>query len=180
MTDGWQFASATVALSSEEAALDQLAGQIGQLLDAAYEPDTAALYVASSNLGFHSATEFWAEARRVGLGVASPALFPWTLANAACGSIARRFRFRGPSFTFTGRRAAAMAALSQAHSDLAWGRASTGCVVGIDLELRESKRAALGAFRIDAASAAQALLHALGDVTPSARPADALARIAVT
>lgn len=64
--------------------------------------ERSALLVTSSDAGSSTAIHFWSEARRVGVAVASPELFPWCLANAPCGALARRFGIRGASLTWLG------------------------------------------------------------------------------
>lgn len=82
-------------------------------------PSTAAgnrigLCVASPNAGAATSMKFWADARRAGLAVASPELFPWCLANASCGALARRFDVRGPNYTYLGDADAILGALEAA------------------------------------------------------------------
>lgn len=72
--------------------------------------DRVALCVASSNAGSGTSQRFWADARRVGVALANPAVFPWCLANAACGALARRFGATGPNFTHLGEAEAMLSA----------------------------------------------------------------------
>lgn len=77
------------------------------------------LIVASDNAGSASSLQFWADAMRVGVDVASPELFPWCLANAPCGALARQFGITGPNVTLLGEGEALAAALQTAADWLA-------------------------------------------------------------
>jgi hypothetical protein len=59
-----------------------------------------ALLVVSDDAGSATTVKFWRDALSTGLAVASPAAFPWCLANAPCASIARRFGVTGPNLTW--------------------------------------------------------------------------------
>jgi hypothetical protein len=59
-----------------------------------------ALLVVSDDAGSATAVKFWRDALSTGLAVASPAAFPWCLANAPCASIAQRFGVTGPNLTW--------------------------------------------------------------------------------
>lgn len=95
-----------------------------------WSPD--ALYVASSTAGAAAAVRFWTGAIERGLRLASPRLFPWTLANSPTGQIGLQLGIRGPTFTFLGDGSSLVAALSQAIDDLEDGSVQTGLVVGLD------------------------------------------------
>lgn len=59
-----------------------------------------ALLVVSDDAGSATAVTFWRHALSTGLAVASPAAFPWCLANAPCAAIAQRFGVTGPNLTW--------------------------------------------------------------------------------
>jgi 3-oxoacyl-(acyl-carrier-protein) synthase len=66
------------------------------------------------------------------VGFANPELFPWTLSNAPCGWLARRFDIRGPNVTCTGEVEAILAALSQLGEHVETGQIDTAWLVAID------------------------------------------------
>jgi hypothetical protein len=118
--------------AGEKETLPRLGERIKGLFDPPSPADKSGLYLISANAGFHSAVEFWSAARRSGLGVANPELFPWTLANAPGGWLARTFGIAGPNFTYTGGTNALLAALTQAREHLLGGDVVTGWVVALD------------------------------------------------
>jgi 3-oxoacyl-(acyl-carrier-protein) synthase len=75
---------------------------------------------------------FWADAVKSGVALASPELFPWCLANAPCGALARRFGITGPNATWLGGDAALPAAAAAAATSLAEGRVRRVFVVAVD------------------------------------------------
>ena len=62
-------------------------------------PETA-LLVLTEDAGSATAARFYADALATGPALASPAAFPWCLANAPCATIARRFGLTGPNVTW--------------------------------------------------------------------------------
>ena len=108
-----------------EAALPELA----PLFDFEGERERAALFVVSSNAGSATSMRFWADAMRTGVALASPELFPWCLANAACGALARRFGMTGPNFTCLGEADALSGALQTAADELASARVDQVVIV---------------------------------------------------
>ena len=66
-------------------------------------------------------------------GFASPADFPWTLANAPAGLLASELEIHGPSYTLVGGAEAMDAALEHARADLERGRIVEALVVGCDV-----------------------------------------------
>ena len=62
-------------------------------------PETA-LLVLTEDAGSATAAKFYADALATGPALASPAAFPWCLANAPCATIARRFGLTGPNVTW--------------------------------------------------------------------------------
>lgn len=123
--------SGNLGFASESETMPALADLIAPL----FEPPpllVGGLYVVSSNAGFSSAVKFWSEARRTGLAVASPELFPWTLANAPCGWLARHFRITGPNFTYHGGAEATAAAVTQAKDDLRAARTTGAWIITLE------------------------------------------------
>ena len=84
---------------SLEAVLNDLA-PIFETVPAADGEREGALLVVSDDAGSATAVKFWRDALSTGLAVASPAAFPWCLANAPCAMIARRFAVTGPNLTW--------------------------------------------------------------------------------
>jgi len=84
---------------SLEAVLDDLAPifETVPIVDGERE---GALIVVSDDAGSATAVKFWRDALSTGLAVASPAAFPWCLANAPCAAIAQRFGVTGPNLTW--------------------------------------------------------------------------------
>lgn len=64
-------------------------------------PDVTGLYVISNHTGTNASLAFWKDVIQHGPAFANPELFPWTLANSACGYIARHFGITGPNYTYT-------------------------------------------------------------------------------
>lgn len=58
-----------------------------------------ALYFVSSNAGIVSSISFWENALEHSPRFANPGIFPWALANATAGYIARKFAITGPNYT---------------------------------------------------------------------------------
>jgi 3-oxoacyl-(acyl-carrier-protein) synthase len=94
--------------------------------------EATALFVVSENAGTPTALQFWEKAQREGVAFANPELFPWCLANAACGALARRFGITGPNTTLMGGDEALAAAWSAARIMLQDGRAERALVVVVN------------------------------------------------
>ncbi|MBU2940124.1 hypothetical protein KO494_11300 [Lacinutrix sp. C3R15] len=59
----------------------------------------SAVYFISTNAGNFSSIAFWENALKHSPRFANPGIFPWTLANATSGYIARQFGITGPNYT---------------------------------------------------------------------------------
>lgn len=147
-----QFSQGKLAFALEKDLMPLIGERLGELFQSAVQPRERGLYVVSENAGFQSAVQFWGDARRSGVAVANPELFPWTLANAPCGWLARHFQVTGPNYTFTGQSEALRSALSQAAGDLRAGCVQTAWVVAIDFARKPSGKAAFAALRLAMAS----------------------------
>jgi 3-oxoacyl-(acyl-carrier-protein) synthase len=119
--------------------LEALAEQVKELFELESATARTGLYVASSNAGCQSAILFWQEVRRAGVAFANPELFPWTLANAPCGWLARRFQITGPNATYTGSNAA-LAAMEHAGDDLEAGIVDAAWILTIDFAANTAER----------------------------------------
>ena len=84
---------------SLEAVLDDLA-PVFETVPAVDGERDGALLVVSDDAGSATAVKFWRDALSTGLAVASPAAFPWCLANAPCALVAQRFGVTGPNLTW--------------------------------------------------------------------------------
>jgi len=78
----------------------------------------SALYILTNNAGSYSSIAFWANALEYSPRFANPANFPWTLANATSGYIAREFLIEGPNYTFINKTLDTNQLLDQYQSDL--------------------------------------------------------------
>lgn len=134
----------------EKETLPRLGERLAPLFEPPVAPGRSGLYLASGNAGFQSSLLFWAEAQRSGVAVANPELFPWTLANAPCGWLARHFQVTGPNFTFTGGGEASVAALEQACTHLREKLVDAAWVVGLDFAQRPRGRTTVVAVRLGA------------------------------
>ena len=147
------------------------------------DPDRSGLYVVSSNAGFQSSLLFWSEARQSGLGLANPELFPWTLANAPCGWLAREFHITGPNATYTGKDDALMWALDQADDDLASQQVETAWIVAVDFAQQPASRTEFSVVRLSLRAASLRMTRtavAVPRAGRSLRASTALARAFVT
>jgi hypothetical protein len=89
--------------ASEQAALEAVVDEFAPIFAGVPTVDgerDGALLVVSDDAGAATAVNFWRDALAAGLGFASPAAFPWCLANAPCATIARRFSVTGPNCTW--------------------------------------------------------------------------------
>jgi hypothetical protein len=92
-----------------------------------------ALYFATRSSGSAPAVSFWRESHERSLRLASPRLFPWTLASSPAGQIAIALDIRGPIHVLVGRGDATLAALDQALFDLTdTGSVTSPLVVAFD------------------------------------------------
>ena len=118
----------------EREAMEQIGDGIAALFDyRGFEieipRDRIGLLVASDNAGTATSVKFWADALRTGVGLASPELFPWCLANAPCGALARRFAITGPNATLLGEADALRAALDTSADLFAQGHIDSAIIV---------------------------------------------------
>ena len=102
------------------------------------------LYLATSDAGAATSLRFWSEARRTGLALANPELFPWCLANAPCGALARRFGVTGPNLSVLGEADALLAAFDAALEALANERIDIAIVVALEMAIDAQDGAAPG------------------------------------
>ncbi|WP_149276819.1 hypothetical protein [Pareuzebyella sediminis] len=59
----------------------------------------SALYLLTNAAGSDSSIKFWGNALEHSPRFANPNIFPWTLANATAGYLARQFSIEGPNYT---------------------------------------------------------------------------------
>lgn len=130
------------------------------------------LYLASANAGVDPAVRFWQDACRDGVAFASPEMFPWCLANAAGGALARTFGITGPNATFLGRGDALRAALEHAADDLEAGCIAAALVVAVDFGAGR-RRTPYAAVRLSSGPDARSLE---GATAPHALASTGLAR----
>ncbi len=117
-----------------------------------------ALVVGTAFGHVESKAEFNREARRDGVRLVSPILFPNTIINSLAGHAAILFGVRGPNSTVTSGRRSGLEALLRGASLLRAGRAARAMVVGCE----EVSSTLLKALR----SAGHAVFHST--VSPSA------------
>jgi len=115
----------------EREAMEQIADGIAALFDIEAPRERIGLIVASDNAGTATSVQFWLDAMRIGVAVASPELFPWCLANAPCGALARRFRVTGPNATLLGESDALLAALDTAAGQVTQRQVDNAVVVAL-------------------------------------------------
>lgn len=131
----------------ERDALGTVLESLSELFASAGGP-LSALFVASNDAGSRTALRFWADAQRTGVALANPELFPWCLANAPCGTLARRFGITGPNATWLGQSDALEAAWAAAETYLARGAVSRAFVVALDFDPIPPHSARLRAWRL--------------------------------
>jgi 3-oxoacyl-(acyl-carrier-protein) synthase len=135
---------------SERAAIESSLDALAALFDGAAGPRSA-LLVVSPDAGGASALRFWSEARRTGLAMANPEMFPWCLANAPCGALARRFGIGGPNVTSLGDDDEALqAAWDSAERWLAHGLIDLAFVVVLRMSAAAGAAPELRAWRLTA------------------------------
>jgi 3-oxoacyl-(acyl-carrier-protein) synthase len=137
-----------LSFASEKDTLPRLAAQVKNFFATA--DDSTGLYLVSANAGSQSAVEFWAEARRTGLHVASPERFPWTLANAAASWLSLEFKITGPTFTYLGQTKALLTALDQARDHLDHGVIRQAFVIALDFAESENERTVFAGLKLSA------------------------------
>lgn len=106
---------------------DAIAAWVASAL-AEYAGTVDALHVASADAGAREALAFWAAALDVGVARATPAAFPWTLANSPTGRISTALGITGPCATYVGEGALDEARLN-AEADVAEGASTRALVV---------------------------------------------------
>ena len=122
----------------EREAMVQIGDAMAPWFDADVSRARTGLIVVSDNAGSATSVQFWSDAVRMGVGVASPELFPWCLANAPCGALARRFHITGPNATLLGESDALLAALDTAADQLAEGRVDVAVIVALSFAHAQS------------------------------------------
>lgn len=147
----------TMPAGVDRDAIESAGERLAPLFASEAARDRICLAVASTNAGSSTAVRFWAEARRTGLGVASPELFPWCLANAACGAFARRFDVRGPNFTYLGSSDALLAAIESASVQFTQHSIEMAVIVVLEFAEPELDTGRLFAFRLDPRPTARAI-----------------------
>lgn len=143
-----RYGRARLPFAGEKDLLPAIGQQLAPLFHPGPEAGRAGLYLVSANAGFQSSLSFWADAKRSGVAVANPELFPWTLANAPCGWLAREFQVTGPNFTYTGGNEALSAALSQACEHLRTATVDTAWVIAIDFAQTPGRTTHVAAMRL--------------------------------
>ena len=111
------------AADRRQAGHEELAASVCEalkpLLDPAIDGRDRGLYLVTADAGIRRAVQFWADALAETPRFASPAGFPWTLANAPAGHIARELGILGPNHTLVGKEEALAAVVGHGISDLA-------------------------------------------------------------
>ncbi|MBP6697341.1 MAG: hypothetical protein KA175_06965 [Flavobacteriales bacterium] len=149
----------------EPGTMAAIAAQVHHLFHDDPFPDRTGLIVVSSNAGVRPALQFWSRALEQGLAFASPELFPWTLANAPCGWLARHFRITGPNFTFMGNAAALAAAMDEAADLLIPGRMHDVVVIALDSGDAAQAPTTFAGIRLTNEATGPALRHARDGTT---------------
>ena len=115
----------------EREAMEQIADGIARLFDIETPRERIGLIVVSDNAGSATSVQFWSDAVATGVAVASPELFPWCLANAPCGALARRFHITGPNLTLLGESDALLAAFDTAADQIAQRQVDSVVIVAL-------------------------------------------------
>lgn len=110
-----------------------IARAIEPLLSPAIAPEKRGLYLATADAGIADTLQFWAAALAETPRFASPANFPFCLANAPAGQLARELCLRGPCYTLVGAAEAVDAAIDHALVDLDQGWVEEAVVVACNL-----------------------------------------------
>ena len=90
------------------------------------------VYLATRNAGEAAALGFWRRALTDGVGFASPAAFPSTLASSIATHVALRFGLKGANHSLVGGDDASAGALDAARWELADGSVARAIVVRCD------------------------------------------------
>ena len=161
MSGPGRFAGTTFDARLEREATQAVGDAMAALFETEVAGDRLGLIVVSDNAGTATSVQFWADAQRTGVALASPELFPWCLANAPCGALARRFGVTGPNLTLLGEGEALEAALDQAEDLLAAGRVDAVVLVAIAFAQEDAPGQAVAwrTLRGDAAGAMRAALR---------------------
>lgn len=147
--------SASVDALLEREAVEAAFTTLAPLFEFDGARERSALFVVSSNAGSATSMRFWADAVRTGVALASPELFPWCLANAPCGALARRFGITGPNFTVLGEADALAGTLQAAADELAASRVEVVSIVAIEFADAAHARAELLGLRFGGAGLAR-------------------------
>lgn len=123
---------AQIPFADEKETLDSANTMLLEAFGKPIDPVGTGIYLISSNAGFYSSVAFWKEVLDKGPGLANPERFPWTLANAPCGAIARAFGIQGPNYTFNGSAIDLPVLLEQIDFDLSQQLISCAWLVAID------------------------------------------------
>lgn len=137
----------------ERDAIDGIAPDLAPLFESGGNVPThrVGLYLSSADAGIATSVRFWSEARRTGLGMANPELFPWCLANAPAAALARRFGITGPNYSVLGEDDALAAVFDVASDDLLTERIDAAVVIALQMRTgRCSGRRLARTVRIDA------------------------------
>lgn len=132
----------------EREVVDSITPRLVPLFDSGVPRNRTCLLVASSNAGAATSIRFWTDATLVGAALASPELFPWCLANAPCGAIARHFGVTGPNFTLLGAADAMMGAIETTIGQFALDCADMAVVVVPQFAEVQGETGHLFAFRL--------------------------------
>ena len=137
----------------EREAMSQICEGVGEVFSTEAPRARTGLFVVTDNAGTATSLQFWSDAMRTGVDVASPELFPWCLANAPCGALARLFHVSGPNATLLGESEALIAAL-EAGAD-AFEDDTLDVIIVVALSFAIEAGGAALALRLGAASDAQ-------------------------
>jgi len=120
----------------ERDTIDSIASNLALIFEPGGDvpPHRTGLYLSSADAGIATSVRFWSEARRTGLGMANPELFPWCLANAPAAALARRFGITGPNYTLLGEGDALLAAFNAASDDLMTERIDAAVVIALQMK----------------------------------------------
>ena len=156
--------SASVEALLEREAVEAAFTALAPLFEFDGSGERTALFVVSSNAGSATSMRFWAEAVRTGVALASPELFPWCLANAPCGAIARRFGITGPNFSCLGEADALSGALQAAADELATARGDAAVIVAYEFAAAAHSHAEFLGLRLGGAGSSRGLRPAPAEV----------------
>jgi 3-oxoacyl-(acyl-carrier-protein) synthase len=134
----WVQPTSERAASAQELSV-AIATAIRPLLNTAIDGDARGIYLATGDAGVSVSVAFWAAALVETPRFASPAEFPWTLANAPASLLARELALRGPNYTLVGEADAMLAALEHAIDDLSRAIIDEAVLIGCNCEVSPSK-----------------------------------------